>query len=714
MLSQVRARGARYPHILTDYFDTLVFRRVHPFEVLKIWACQVRAPLGVRCSAAELYAIRMATLDAVGPARPRPAGVFPPLSYTYREWLSALRARLAAASLLPPETPFEEFLRVSLEIEERVELLCQYPNERAVEVLAEWRAAGKKLHVVSDFYMPRRSIARALEHFGLAHLFDNVFVSGDLGATKQDGSLYPLVLGRLGVRARDAFMFGDNHRCDVLNARAAGIAAVQIRHRHNALLPKIRRRLLGTGSTRDNFSRAFREHERACRRSGAPFCEYVLAYYFFTERLFFRLRELRARHVVFLAREGFLLRQFFEAYQDARAAPELRVSTHYLRMSRQSATLLRLRPLDTETFPHITAASARDFLGACGFDEAQIARLATELSGSLTRVEPDFKRSECFRRLLASERFRELYARNIETSREAFRRYFAGFNLAAGDEVVVVDIGWTGRMQDALAEVSGLPARGLYLGLRRPASLTMDTPKEGLIFSTVPRRSPYYDSLDINRQIYEQLLMAPHGGVVSYALGEDGSCIINEDYRRAEREVFQGSVAPVQQAMLAAFRRLLTDPRLHCYEDEWLLRHLARMGVRSGVFAGAGRRRFLREISRGFVDNFAAVKVGVRYTPALAGGGKPAGGTGGGSTKSAGGGGVSDAPTLRQLLLWPLRPAPLSRYMVKVCTLENPLVRWLLTLFLVLPWYVRQRFDNGRGGVSASARALPVTFDNVR
>jgi len=697
MLSKVREQGARYPVIFVDYFDTLAFRRVHPFEVLKIWACQARALLGVRCPAGELHLIRMAALESVGAP-----GAFPPLSYTYDAWLRALKDRLDAASLLPPAMPFESFRDTALEIEERVELQCQYPNEDAFALLAEWKTAGKQLHIVSDFYMPRRSLLRALRAFGREELFDGVHVSSELGATKQDGSLYRALLRDLRLNPRDVFMFGDNRGSDVLQAQAAGITACQIHHEHNGLRRKVLRRLAGTGATRALFHSAFNERTRALRRSGAPFCEYVLAYYFFIERLHRRLAELGIRNAVFLAREGLLLQQFFQIWQERNTPPAARAATHYLRMSRQSAAILRLRPLDEETFPHITAASPRQFLDACGFTNGQADALAEELSGSLDTIEARFTRSAVFRRLLASNTFRRLYDENRAANAEAFRRYFAGFNFAPNETIAIVDVGWTGRMQDAVTELTGQPTHGLYLGLRTPASLASDRLKEGLIFSTIPRRSPFCNALDVNRQIYEQLLMAPHGGVVSYSLGEDGECIVNENYRRAERDAYQRAIAPVQQIMLAAFRELCDDPRLKAADDIWVTAAIARLGIHSGIFVNAVRRRFLKTISRGFVDNFAAVKVGIAYTPPkIADGNNDSAADASTDAVDAAGNFVVPAGTRRRagparrlvrllqaLARALLNTSSLSRYMVKVCTIENPLARRLLFCCVVLPWWL--------------------------
>ena len=41
--------------LFTDYYDTLVHRRVHPNQVIRIWAKNMINELGLSCTIDELY-----------------------------------------------------------------------------------------------------------------------------------------------------------------------------------------------------------------------------------------------------------------------------------------------------------------------------------------------------------------------------------------------------------------------------------------------------------------------------------------------------------------------------------------------------------------------------------------------------------------------------------------------------------------------------------
>ena len=91
--------------------------------------------------------------------------------------------------------------------------------------LEKLRAKGLRLGVLSnwDFKLPS-----ALEDAGIAHLFDFVLSSAQVGQEKPARGFFErgLALARRtapGLRARDCFYIGDHYEKDVLGARNAGL-----------------------------------------------------------------------------------------------------------------------------------------------------------------------------------------------------------------------------------------------------------------------------------------------------------------------------------------------------------------------------------------------------------------------------------------------------------------------------------------------------------
>ena len=94
----------------------------------------------------------------------------------------------------------------------------------AEELLYALKRAGLKLAVISNW---DERLRRLLSDFGLLSLFDELFISCELGLKKPDPALYELACQRLKVSPSSALMVGDSLEDDVLGARRAGLWALR-------------------------------------------------------------------------------------------------------------------------------------------------------------------------------------------------------------------------------------------------------------------------------------------------------------------------------------------------------------------------------------------------------------------------------------------------------------------------------------------------------
>jgi putative hydrolase of the HAD superfamily len=97
-----------------------------------------------------------------------------------------------------------------------------YPDVE--EQLRQWRQAGLKLAVVSNF---DRRLHGLLAELGLLELLDAVIVSSEAGAAKPDPRPFQLALTQLQLGAHEAWHIGDSPE-DVAGARAAGLPCVLV------------------------------------------------------------------------------------------------------------------------------------------------------------------------------------------------------------------------------------------------------------------------------------------------------------------------------------------------------------------------------------------------------------------------------------------------------------------------------------------------------
>jgi len=92
--------------------------------------------------------------------------------------------------------------------------------------LRQLRAAGLRLAVLSNFDQRLRGLLRALE---LHAFFDTVTLPSDAGAAKPDRAIFDVCLKRLGLAGHRAVYVGDRAEEDLRGARAAGMAAIDVK-----------------------------------------------------------------------------------------------------------------------------------------------------------------------------------------------------------------------------------------------------------------------------------------------------------------------------------------------------------------------------------------------------------------------------------------------------------------------------------------------------
>ncbi|MGI4731974.1 MAG: HAD-IA family hydrolase [Janthinobacterium lividum] len=113
---------------------------------------------------------------------------------------------------------------VAFEIE--LELANLAPVAGAIELLARLKDEGHTLIAVSDMYFDMRRMRVILEKLGLLGFFDRLYVSAEIGLTKQTGDLFRHVLDDLGLAPAQILHAGDNMRSDVERATKLGFATV--------------------------------------------------------------------------------------------------------------------------------------------------------------------------------------------------------------------------------------------------------------------------------------------------------------------------------------------------------------------------------------------------------------------------------------------------------------------------------------------------------
>ncbi len=509
---------------------------------------------------------------------------------------------------------FKTFNKLSEIADVRAEQSIVFPNEDLITLLQKLKDKGNKVYLISDFYLSDEQIMALLETNGIGSLFSKVYVSSSLGLSKLRGNIYPYVLEDIGVEASNVIMIGDSKRSDFKNSQEYGIEGQYLPH----LSHKVRNKLNLFGDHLRELSEELSEilNQEVVKKE--PLVEYIVMYYYFTERLYAFAKVNGIKNLFFLAREGLFLKTLFDLYQEKHNLDgSNEIKTHYLKASRKSAMHASLKPLDQESFEtlrHYDRMSISDFLKSFFIDKVNQESIAESVGIPADREIVNFTESEEMDLIKENKEFQQLYESHRKEQRTLFETYLASFGVDFEQEpLVLVDIGWGGSMQESISKLlkGEKEVWGLYLGLKHIYNITNKTPRWGLLFSVYPYADSSDQILMANRQMYEQLAAAPHGSIERYTTKEKG--YTHEVHERTESEVYDSHIAQLQDQMLVIYSDLLEKMYAKVYNKEQLFEIIVRRFLKLSLLPSQRKYEVISKLSDGFYQNIGSRKVGLNY-----------------------------------------------------------------------------------------------------
>jgi len=558
--------------IAFDVFDTLVRRTVNPEKVKLLALDRLRHRLALSgINTAGLYRLRHRIETELCRAN---ADAHGELEFRFADMARALHQELLAARIVPAPSDPDDFVEALFDCELGMERSVLHPIPEVVAALAAAQAGGRTVILISDFYLPASRLRTLLAGVGVSVAPDRVFVSCDRMASKRSGRIFPIVAEQLGVAPADMVMVGDNPHSDGAMAKAGGLTSVLLNAQAN--------HAFYTSAAADpslwpNAEQAFRSVMEASGAAETRAMRMVApALLLFIERLYRQARRNGYHHLFFLAREGQLLQDLFEAHQTALGlSGEARIATHYLTVSRRACFLCSLRPLDEEDFAGLFAnyqrISLADFLNSLRFTADEVIGFAKELDLDAARCEEDFPTSETFARLRALPRFRNAYEDRRSEQRGNFLAYLDQFGVdLTAHPLVLVDVGWKGTIQDFIRAIvpPAVDIQGFYLGLLSAGQSVAN--KTGLLFSNVGGVTSGFFVYGENRSLFEILLYADHGSAHGYVRGPDGRVNVTLDDNADEAAFVRTYVKPIADDLINTVKALDQARGLYCISDnQW-------------------------------------------------------------------------------------------------------------------------------------------------
>ena len=498
--------------VFVDFFDTLVFRHIHSTQVFEQWekAIIYRLNLENQVKKGELVKARhLATTNLYSIYEE------PPYNKVIEEVYKINNLKI----------DLNEFISISRETDIAVEIGCQYANNHLIQFLKECKILGKKIYIISDFYLPLESYSDFIVNAGCENLIDGIFVSEFCNKKKSTGNLFRYVLENLGLNADECVMFGDSKHSDVLQARKNGIEAFwyfPLKHKIWTNYSRI---------CKVDFSNNIFSFLSKRLYKDTMFDEYVLILYYFVQKLLNESKKDKACRLTFLSRGGYLLKTFTDCYIKFNRVENIK--TDYAYVSRK----------------------------VCLYPEKD----------------------------------------------SLVERYLRQF-LDSNKRLVTVDEGWYCHSQQSITKCLDIPTLGYYLGTRGKENMDgySDCKRKGILFDIDPfnkKKSRLYGVFCTNCSMYEQMLTSPEGSVIAYT---ENNGIIKPVLKEndIERELYDDLIADWQRRMLLLMKSLCVWNLGNSVNEKLL----ARMILRTSLFANNKRCEFLNRLDGDMVDNCKETK----------------------------------------------------------------------------------------------------------
>lgn len=401
--------------------------------------------------------------------------------------------------------------RVELEqLEQTFEINLAAPVAIANELIDAARQAGKRVIVVSDFYMDAQHIVNVAHKIGHTWLdASDVYVSSVCGGTKDNGVLWDNVLKLVGVSPSRMVHVGDNDNADVKQPRARGIRAI-----HYPALHRSHRRQINTTPdvlVHSKLEATYRDRVARSEWNGANSVGATTASLIVADHVL-RARALQQQNpgssVHFVARDGWLAHELWNqlGYDNG----------HYLYASRLVVWRTMLAKVD--------ASDAKEFVGK--EESLPISQLQKRIGCEL-RDEKGHALADSL--VVDAHRARQLIEINADAVIEVGKKLRSLFVEHLRDQGLlepgvhfVVDLGWRGKtiadIADIVAKETGGRSQieGIFTGLYWDASSQLSRiPMHASAVTTLDGMNTQLRLLGMMR-IMEACSGAPHGSLVDF------------------------------------------------------------------------------------------------------------------------------------------------------------------------------------------------------
>ena len=435
-------------------------------------------------------------------------------------------------------------------------------NRQVVQMIGDMRRDGWVIKFLSDMYLPSEWLKGVLEREGCAGPDDEVIVSCEWGARKDDGSLYRKVRER--YAPAQWRHFGDNRRSDCRMARRNGVKAALVDCGFTAVEVSI---CLAGSMMRDGWRMSLLAGmSRMARLAGfnnPAHCiaaDYVAPLYIPFVMWVLRNAERRGLHRLhFLSRDGYIMMKIAEELNCGMELNYLFVSRNALMRAylaeEQATRYLEIADRRTLIMRHVNA-----LLGQLRLDRHKL-KSEYGIEFGYDKIQTAAQQDDFLNKLFAHKEFTPHLLSLFTEDARLTEAYLQQEGLDDGTSQAMVDIGWLGTSRHMVNRILGTNIPTFYVGVR------------GDVY---PRTSGDYDtyfecgqlSTELTGLIENYFSASPWPSTIGYMVGPDGNVVP----QFADGEGFAESATTTANIDTCCMIARELKPWLQLFDDDELFR----------------------------------------------------------------------------------------------------------------------------------------------
>lgn len=366
--------------------------------------------------------------------------------------------------------PFTDMPKKQVEeLEINLELRSFFPIKDMVEKINSLRVKGHILFI-SDMYLPSGVIRQGLTSLGIMQEGDSLYVSGDVGLSKQTGRLFDHVAQVEGIKKSAWIHHGDNPHGDYFVPRRKGIKAKLVRTAYSEYetLVENEAKFFPSALATSTFAGLMRASRLGGRSDNSGFGADIMAPLLvpFVDAL---LKDAIAKHIrrlYFASRDAYIMylvaKELLPLYKD--------LEVRYLHISTKSVYPASVRLADraeiSRLLEHIGCFSPSKVMQMFDCTDKEMSDMGEtfDLDCELRYGSPQ---ADVFmEKLLEGSNCSRLRTR-CAAKRELLMGYLRQEGFCGDDYELVglVDVGWRCTTQEILREITDAPVEYYYWGV---------------------------------------------------------------------------------------------------------------------------------------------------------------------------------------------------------------------------------------------------------